>query len=168
MSKKNKRFFYQFLGFLIPFFTLITPSFISIAGVVPRWAELWLLPWALEEGPFAGVFGGFCLGMILDAINLDGVTQVPALVILGYLWGRLGRKQEFSENNFSLGILAWLGSLLSCCFLWGQQLFLVKGSALTIFNAWAFHTLFLGAIITALIAPLFCSCMLRIFFQGKT
>ena len=66
--------------------TLVSPTWLSMSGVGPRWAELWLLPWALEEGPVAGLFAGFCLGIVLDAINLGDATQVPVLVILGFLF----------------------------------------------------------------------------------
>ena len=168
MKRDQKRIAYQFLGLLVPVLTIISPNWISIAGVAPRWAELWLLPWSLEEGPWAGAFGGLCLGMILDSINLSGTTQVPALMMIGYCWGLVGEKKQFHDQNFSLGLLAWMGSLASGLFIWIQQLFLIKGSVLLLFNAWAFYTLFSASIMTALIAPLFCSWMLRIFFQGKT
>ena len=165
MRKKQKRIIYQFLGFSVPLLTLISPSWLSIAGVAPRWAELWLLPWALEEGPLSGILGGFCLGILLDSINLAGSTQIPSLMILGFWWGLLGKKKEFTYQIFSLGLLAWLGSLFSGLLIWFQHLFHVKGSAIFLFNTWAFHTVFSAALITALIAPLLCSWTLRFFFK---
>ena len=56
MKRLNRKFVYQFLALLVPFLTFFSPSWIALVGVGPRWAELWLLPWALEEGPFAGLF----------------------------------------------------------------------------------------------------------------
>ena len=168
MSRDQKRIAYIFLGLFFPFLTLFSPSWLSISGVSPRWAELWLLPWALEEGAWSGAFGGLVLGIILDSIHIAGSTQIPALIILGYWWGRLGRKKQFSENNVSLGLLAWLGSFISGCLIWLQKLFLLKGSVFFVFNAWAFHTLLSGALITGLLAPLICSWMLKIFFKEKS
>ena len=42
---------------LVPLLILATPSWFGVAGVGP-WAVLWLLPWALVDGPVSGGFAG--------------------------------------------------------------------------------------------------------------
>ncbi|KGG14605.1 MULTISPECIES: hypothetical protein [unclassified Prochlorococcus] len=164
MKRENKRILYQFLGLTVPFFTFLSPSWLAISGVGPRWALIWLLPWALEEGPVLGLFAGLCLGIILDGMNLDGVTEIPALMLLGYWWGRLGIKEKLTDNIFALGFLIWIGSFLSGLSIWFQQIFAFKGS---FFNLWAFYTILAGSIISGLISPFLCSSILNFFFKGK-
>lgn len=164
MKRDKNRILYKCLALLVPLMTLVSPTWLSISGVGPRWAELWLLPWALEEGPFAGLFAGFCLGIILDGLNLDGSSQIPALIFLGYWWGCLGRKRKYSDKSFVLGTLILFGSFLSGFSIWLQQSFQFQGS---FFNVWALHTVLAGSIVSGLIAPLLCSLSLNTFFRGK-
>ena len=77
---------------LVPLLVLGSPEWLSMNGVGPAWVLLWLLPWALTDGPISGAFAGLALGLILDGLSLEGVTQVPALLALGWWWGRLGRR----------------------------------------------------------------------------
>ena len=53
MARLHKRAFYLGSGFLVPWLTLVGPNWISLTGIGPCWAVLWLLPWALEEGQFS-------------------------------------------------------------------------------------------------------------------
>ncbi|MEB3332052.1 MAG: rod shape-determining protein MreD [Synechococcaceae cyanobacterium] len=97
---------------LVPLLTLAAPGWLQLAGVPPAWAVLWLLPWALVDGPLSGLVCGLGLGLILDALNGGAVSQVPGLVLLGWWWGRLGRRGPPIERSFSLGLLALLGTAL--------------------------------------------------------
>ncbi len=168
MRRETKRVFYQFLALLVPVLTLLSPSWLAIGGVGPRWAELWLLPWAIEEGPISGLLAGFCLGAMLDGINLDGSTQIPALMILGYLWGQLGTKRRYTSRIFELGLLSWSGSIFSGILIWLQEIFLVKDGIYFLFNAWALKTIFATSILNALLAPLLCNAILQFFYRGRT
>ena len=38
----------------VPWLTLAAPTWVSLSGVGPCWAVLWLLPWALVDGPVSG------------------------------------------------------------------------------------------------------------------
>ncbi len=167
MLLNSSKSFYIFLGISIPFLTFISPPIFSISGIGPCWELLWLLPWALEEGPFSGAFGGFCLGLLLDAISLTGPTHLPPLIFLGFWWGRLGRKGLLIEKTFNLGFLAWIGAFLVGLNLWIQYLFFLKGEAPFAFNSWALHTLLAKTIMTGLLAPLVCSWLLVVFFRKK-
>ena len=168
MRRFNKRFLYQFLALLVPFLTFCSPSWLSLVGIGPGWAELWLLPWALVEGPVAGAFSGLLLGLLLDSINLGAPTNIPALIILGYLWGRLGREDKFEEKFFSLGFLSWLGSFTSGLSIWAQEIFFAKGSYMPFFNIWAFQTVLAGSIITGLISPILCSYIITFLLKRKS
>ena len=93
-------------GLAVPLLTLASPAFLKIAGVAPSWAVLWLLPWALVDGPRSGAIAGLSLGLVLDALHLGDATEVPVLLLLGWWWGRLGRLGAPIERSFSLGLLA--------------------------------------------------------------
>ncbi len=97
---------------LVPLLVLASPGWLSLDGVGPCWAVLWLLPWALSDGPFSGACAGLGLGLLLDGLHPGGVSQIPALLLLGWWWGRLGRRAPPIQRSFSLGLLALLGTAL--------------------------------------------------------
>ena len=70
---------------LVPLLVLGSPAWLSIDGVGPAWVLLWLVPWALTDGPISGAFAGVALGLVVDGLSLDGVTQVPAPVSYTHL-----------------------------------------------------------------------------------
>ena len=41
-------------GLAVPLLTLASPALLKLGGVPPSWAVLWLLPWALVDGPKIG------------------------------------------------------------------------------------------------------------------
>jgi len=138
----------------VPALTLLSPGWLSLDGVSPSWAVLWLLPWALADGPLSGAFAGLALGLLLDGLHVGHVTQLPALVVLGWWWGRLGRWGSPIERSFNLGLLAALGSLL----LGGS--FLLQWQFLGVLPEGGLQLLAAQALITALLAPLICSLLL--------
>jgi hypothetical protein len=97
---------------LVPLLVLASPGWLALDGVGPCWAVLWLLPWALCDGPFSGACAGLALGLLLDALHPGGVTQIPALLLLGWWWGRMGRRAAPIQRSFSLGLLALIGTAL--------------------------------------------------------
>lgn len=97
---------------VVPMLALASPGWLTLDGVGPCWAVLWLLPWALSDGPLSGVCAGLGLGLVLDGLHPAGVTQVPALMALGWWWGRMGRRAPPIQRSFSLGLLALLGTAL--------------------------------------------------------
>lgn len=97
---------------LVPLLALATPAWLSLDGVGPCWAVLWLLPWALSDGPLSGACVGLGLGLLLDALHPAAVSLMPGLLLLGWWWGRLGRRAPPIQRSFSLGLLALLGSAL--------------------------------------------------------
>ena len=138
----------------VPALTLLSPGWLSLDGISPSWAVLWLLPWALVDGPWSGACAGMALGLLLDGLHVGHLTQLPALVLLGWWWGLLGRRGSPIERSFNLGLLAALGSLVlggSFLLQWRFQGVLPEGGL---------QLLAAQALITALLAPLVCSVLL--------
>jgi rod shape-determining protein MreD len=143
-------------GLLVPLLTLASPGFLKIAGVAPSWAVLWLLPWALVDGPVSGAVAGLALGMVMDGLHLGTGSEIPALLLLGWWWGRLGRRGPPIERSFSLGLLALLGTLLMGGSLLLQ--FAWRGQLPLPLEGWT--TLVAQSLITGLLAPVLCSLQL--------
>lgn len=143
-------------GLAVPLLTLASPAFLKIAAVAPSWAVLWLLPWALVDGPASGAIAGLALGLVLDGLHLGSASELPVLMLLGWWWGRIGRRGPPIERSLNLGLLALLGSLaLGASLLlqlhWLDQLPLPLAGL---------HTLLAQSLITALLAPVLCSLQL--------
>jgi rod shape-determining protein MreD len=142
---------------LVPLLVLAAPPPLRLAGVPPSWSVLWLLPWALVDGAVSGALQGVALGLLLDSLHPGPLTQLPALALLGWWWGRLGRRGPPIERSFNLGLLALLGSALLGASLWLQQLWWGQ------FSAAALHTLLAQTLLTALLAPMLCSLQLLLW-----
>lgn len=143
-------------GLLVPLLTMASPGWLKIAAVAPSWAVLWLLPWALVDGPVSGAVAGLALGLVLDALHLGSASEVPALMLLGWWWGRIGRRAAPIDRSFSLGLLALMGTALLGASLM-LQLHLRGALPLPLIGL---HILVAQCLITALLAPLVCSLLL--------
>ena len=148
---------------LVPLLALASPAWLAIDGVGPAWAVLWLLPWALIDGPVSGGLAGVALGLVLDGLNLCGLSQVPALLVLGWWWGRLGRRVGPIQRSLNLGLLAWLGSVgLGLSLI--RQVWLRQGGALdSLTQSWSLKTLWCQALVTGLLAPVLVSLQLLLW-----
>ena len=137
---------------LVPILQLASPAWLNLDGVPPSWAVLWLLPWSLIDGPLAGAISGAAIGLVLDGLSLGDVTQVPALVLMGWWWGRIGRRGSPIQRSLNLGLLAWIGSLILGLSVWIQWLLL--GATEGLMQSWALQITLAQALITGLLAPL--------------
>ena len=146
-------------GLLVPLLTLASPALLKLDGVGPAWGVLWLLPWALVDGPVSGALAGLALGLMLDSLHIGPVSELPALLFLGWWWGRIGRRGPQIERSFSLGLLALLGSLMLGGTLLAQ--FALLGEV----GRPQLHTLLAQALLTALLAPMLCSLQLLLWRQ---
>ena len=142
---------------VVPLLVLAAPAPLHLDGVPPSWAVLWLLPWALADGPLSGAVAGFALALALDGLHPGPLSQAPALVLLGWWWGRLGRQAPLIRRSFNLGLLALLGAAALGASLWLQQL--IRGLG----DPAALHTLLAQTVITALLAPTLCSLQLLLW-----
>ena len=147
----------------VPFLSFLAPSWLTLMGVGPSWAVLWLLPWALVEGPLSGAFAGLSLGLILDAISLGDGSQAPVLILLGFWWGYLGKRGFSIERSFSLGLLAWMGSVIVGVSNWLQLLLIHMHSQSGWFHSWSLYTVLCQSIVTGLLSPIACSFLLLFF-----
>ena len=148
---------------LVPLATLATPPWLGLDGVPPAWAVIWLLPWALVEGPLSGALSGLALGLVMDGLHLSGWSQIPALVLLGWWWGRLGRRAQPIQRSLNLGLLAWLGSMLLGTTVL-VQLVIRSGWPLDPqLQSWGWHRLWGRALSTGLLAPMLASVQLLIW-----
>jgi rod shape-determining protein MreD len=161
MASLRRHPWYLLSALAVPLLTLAAPPLLRIGGVPPSWAVLWLLPWSLADGPLSGAVAGLALGLLLDALSLGGATHIPALMLLGWWWGRLARRGPPIERSFSLGLLALLGAAL----LGGSLLLQRQGAGgWTVLLAPAgLHTLLAQALVTALLAPMICSLLLLLW-----
>jgi rod shape-determining protein MreD len=149
-------------GLAVPLLTLASPAFLKIAGVAPSWAVLWLLPWALVDGPASGAIAGLCLGLVLDGLHLGLASEVPVLMLLGWWWGRLGRRGRPIQRSLNLGLLAWIGSMALGLSLW-LQLRLFQGLDAPLLQHWAWQLCLVQAVLTGLLAPMLASWQLLIW-----
>ena len=46
--------------------------------------------------------------VFLDSINIGEISYMPSLALLGLWWGRVGRKEQYENRLFALGLLALL------------------------------------------------------------
>ena len=146
-------------GLLVPALVLASPGWLQLDGIGPNWAVLWLLPWALVDGPVSGALVGAGLGLLLDAIHAGGTTVIPALAVLGWWWGRLGRRSIVMQRSISLALLALVGSLFVGLTLLLQQLLLGQLAP----AGW--QMLLAQVLLSGLVAPLLCSLELLIWRQ---
>ena len=156
MASLHRRRWCIATALLVPLLTLVSPSFLAIDGVGPAWAVLWLLPWALEEGPVSGAFAGLALGLVMDGLHIGAITEAPALLLLGWWWGRIGRRGLPIARSLNLGLLAVLGSAIL-----GASVLLQERLAGTLPPAMSGTQLLLTqALITGVLAPLISSLLL--------
>ncbi|MFM9089370.1 MAG: rod shape-determining protein MreD [Cyanobium sp.] len=167
---------------LVPFLTLAAPPWLALAGVPPCWPVLWLLPWALADGRRSAVLLAAVLGMFMDAIHHGQVSWLPGLLLLAWWWGPLSMRRPPIEGPFSLGLLALLGTLLMDGTLmlqwvaWSWRIPFGRGAAgpdpaelaqpgwtWQDLSTSGLHVLLAQTLLTALLAPLICTPLLRLW-----
>ena len=173
---------------VVPLLTLASPAVLKLAGVGPSWAVLWLLPWALMEDRASATLAALALGLMLDGLHGGPVSQIPALLVLGWWWSGIeqpgGRR---IQGVFNLALLALLGGFLLDLSLLLQWLVhdllaaatpgsmplqgalgrshatvwsLSSGWRLEDLSGAGLHILFAQTLLTALLAPMLCSLQL--------
>ncbi|QEY32485.1 rod shape-determining protein MreD [Synechococcus sp. RSCCF101] len=148
---------------LVPLLQLGNPPLLRLDGVPPCWSVLWLLPWALVDGRRSGLLMALALGLLVDALHLDGPSVLPALLLLGWWYGRIGLRAPPIQRSLNLGLLALLGAALLnlsvLAQLWIADWPRMSSSALD----GVLVTAVLQVLITALLAPLCCSPLLLLW-----
>ena len=89
-------------------------------------------------------------------------------MLLGWWWGRLGRRPPSIQRTLNLGLLAWIGSLAVGLSLL-LQLLIQRGWTLDPWmSGWGWQTLLCQALVTALLAPMLVSMQLLLWRKRGT
>ena len=148
----------------VPIIFLWHPNWLGLFGVQPYWPLLWLLPWSMINGSISGLILGLFLGLILDSVTLDSnFTQIPGLILCGFLFGRVQFNSDIVVGHFRYGLICAFGSML-CGTLYFLQILLVNFSDSTfLLFIPSFQNILAEVFLTGFFAPLICSHLLRIF-----
>ena len=148
---------------LIPIIFLWHPYWLGFLGVQPYWPLFWLLPWSMINGSINGLIFGLFLGLILDSLTLDNnFTQIPGLILCGFLFGRIKINSDILVGHFRYGLICLLGSFL-CGTLYFLQIFFKNFSDYSLLFIPSFQNILAEVFLTGFFAPLFCSKLYRIF-----
>ena len=148
----------------VPIIFLWHPNWIGFLGVQPYWPLFWLLPWSMINGSISGLIFGLFLGLILDSITLDtNFTQIPGLILCGVWYGRIKVHSDILVGHFRHGLICCLGSFL-CGTIYFLQILLnnFSDSTFLLFMN-SFQNILAEVFLTGLLAPFFCSQLLRLF-----
>jgi len=162
-SKKTSVIFF----ILIPIIFLMNPSWLGFLGAQPYWPLFWLLPWSMINGSVSGLIFGLFLGLILDSLTLDSnFTQIPGLILCGFLFGRIKFSSNLLVGHFRYGLICCFGSCLCGTFYFLQ--ILVKNfsdSTLLLFIP-TLQNILAEVFLTGFLAPFICSQILRLFISS--
>ena len=148
----------------IPIIFLWHPNWLGFLGIQPYWPLFWLLPWSMINGSINGLIFGLFLGLILDSLTLNNnFSQIPGLILCGFLFGRIKLQSDILVGHFRHGLICSFGSFL-CGTLYFLQI-LFKNFSDTSFLLFipSFQNILAEVFLTGLLAPFFCSKLLRIF-----
>ena len=161
-SLKKKLSLISFI--FVPILYCWDPSWLGFLGIQPYWPLFWLLPWSLINGSISGLIVGLCLGLTLDSISADSsFTEIPGLLICGMWFGKLSNQSKGFVAHFRYGLICSLASFL-CGVMYFLQILIKNSSDINIsFYLPSLKNIFAQLFITGLLAPLFCTLLLKLF-----
>ena len=153
----------------IPIIFLWHPDWLGFLGVQPYWPLFWLLPWSMLNGSINGIIFGLFLGLILDSLTLDNnFTQIPGLILCGFLFGRIKFHSDILVGHFRYGLICSFGSFLCGTLYFLQILFKNFSDNIFLLFIPGFQNILAEVFLTGFFAPLICSQILRILkYSGK-
>jgi len=149
--------------FLIPIIFLWHPNWLGFLGVQPYWPLLWLLPWSMLNGSINGLIFGLFLGLILDSLTLDNFTQIPGLILCGFLFGRIKIHSNILVGHFRYGLICCFGSFLCGTLYFLQMLFRNFSDSNSLMLIPSIKNILAEVFLTGLLAPFICSHLSRMF-----
>ncbi len=159
---KNKLSIVCFI--FVPIVFLWHPHWLGFLDVQPYWPLFWLLPWAMIHGSINGLIFGLFLGLILDSITLDNnFTQIPGLILCGFLFGRVQFHSNILVGHFRHGLICSFGSLVCGIFYFLQILFRNFSDSTFLLFFTSIQNILAEVFITGFFAPLICSQILKMF-----
>ena len=148
----------------VPIVFLWHPNWLGFLGAQPYWPLFWLLPWSMINGPIYGVIYGLFMGIILDSLTIDGnLTQIPGLLLCGFLFGRIKVHSEFLVGHFRYGLICSFGSFLCGTLYLFQILFKNFSDSNFLLVIPSVQNILAEVFLTGFFAPLICSQLLRMF-----
>ena len=148
----------------IPILFLWHPSWLGFLGVQPYWPLFWLLPWSMINGSINGLIFGLFLGLILDSLTLDNnFTQIPGLIICGFLFGRIKLHSNILIGHFRYGLICSFGSFFCGTLNFLQILSRNFSDSNYLMFMPGVKNILAEVFLTGLFAPFFCSQLLRMF-----
>ena len=152
----------------VPIIFLWHPNWLGIVGVQPYWPLFWLLPWSMINGSLNGLILGLFLGLILDSLTLDNnFTQIPGLILCGFLFGRIKFHSDILVGHFRYGLICSFGSFLCGTFYFLQILFKNFSDGNLLLFIPSVQNILAEVFLTGFFAPFICSQLLRIFKSSK-
>ena len=168
MHKLIKKKFSILIFIFVPIIFLWHPNWLGFLGVQPYWPLLWLLPWSMINGPISGLILGLFLGLILDSLTLDTqFTQIPGLILCGFLFGRIKLHNDILVGHFRYGLICSFGSFLCGTLYFLQILFQNFSDRTFLFLIPSVQNILAEVFLTGFFAPLICSQLLRIFKSSR-
>ena len=153
-----------FLFIFIPIIFLWHPNWLGFLGVQPYWPLFWLLPWSILYGSINGLIFGLFLGLILDSLTLEAnFTQVPGLMLCGFIFGRIKLHSDILVGHFRYGLICSFGSFLCGTLYFLQILFQNFSDSTFLLFLPSFQNVFAEVFLTGFFAPLICTQHLKIF-----
>ena len=120
------------------------------------------------NGSINGLIFGFFLGLILDSLTLESYfTQIPGLVLCGFIFGRI-KFHNIVIEHFRYGLICSFGSFLCGSIYFLQILFKNLSDSNFLLFIPSVQNILAEVFLTGLFAPLMCSQLLRIFkYSGR-
>ena len=147
---------------LIPIIFLWHPNWLGFLGVQPYWPLFWLLPWSMIHGSINGLIFGLFLGLILDSLTLDNdFTQIPGLILCGFLFGRIKLHSDILVGHFRYGLICSFGSFLCGIFYFLQILFKNFSDSNFLLLLPSIKNILAEVFLTGFFAPFICSQLLK-------
>jgi len=148
----------------IPIIFLLHPSWLGFLGVQPYWPLFWLLPWSMMNGSINGLLFGLFLGLILDSLTLDNnFTQIPGLILCGFLFGRIKLNTDILVVHFRHGLICSFGSFLCGTLHLSQILFKNFSDSNILIFIPGVKNILAEVFLTGLFAPFICSQLIKMF-----
>ena len=147
---------------LIPIIFLWHPNWLGLFGVQPYWPLFWLLPWSIMSGSINGLIFGLFLGLILDSLTLDdSFTQIPGLILCGFLFGRIKLHSDILLGHFRYGLICSFGSFICGSLYFLQILFRNFSDSNSLILIPSVTNILAEVFLTGFFAPCICSQLLR-------
>jgi len=116
------------------------------------------------NGSIKGLIFGLFLGLILDSLTIDSdFTQIPGLILCGFLFGRIKLHRDNLLGHFRFGLICSFGSFLCGTIYFLQILFNNFSDSTYLLFIPSLQNILAEVFLTGFFAPLICSQILRMF-----